>query len=62
MTKRIRFGLVLDQAEKKAVLRLAQAEGGLSQAAVMRRLLRLAADRHGHWPPDESQPNNQAQG
>ena len=45
-----RFGLVLSQAEKAAVQRLAEAEGGLSQAALVRRLIRLEAIRRNLWP------------
>jgi len=38
-----RFGLILSPMEKRALVLLAEAEGGLSQAAVLRRLIRLAA-------------------
>jgi hypothetical protein len=51
MEKSERFGLVLSPTEKTAVLRLAEAEGGLSMAALVRRLIREAAREHGLWPP-----------
>jgi hypothetical protein len=47
MQKTERFGLVLSTQERIALKRLARAEGGLSQAAVLRRLLRLAARERG---------------
>jgi hypothetical protein len=50
MHKSKRLGLVLTPAEKNAVVRLAEVEGGLSQAAVVRRLIRQAAKSHGLWP------------
>lgn len=46
-----RFGLVLSSAEKAALSKLAEAEGGLSQAATLRRLIRTVAREHGLWPP-----------
>ena len=49
-----RLGLVLTPAEKTAVIRLAEVEGGLSQAAVVRRLIRQAAKSRGLWPPAEA--------
>ena len=49
MRKSKRLGLVLTPAEKTAVVRLAEAEGGLSQAAVVRRLIRQAARSRGLW-------------
>lgn len=53
MFKGHRFGLVLTAREKRVVERLAEIEGGLSQAALVRRLIRLAAKRRGMWPPPE---------
>jgi len=50
MQKSKRLGLVLTPAEKTAVVRLAEVEGGLSQAAVVRRLIRQAAKSRGLWP------------
>jgi len=47
-----RLALVLTPAEKTAVVKMAEAEGGLSQAALVRRLIRNAAKEHGIWPPD----------
>lgn len=52
MTARtIRFGLVLSEREYQALLWLAQDEGGLSKAAVLRRLLRREAKERGFLPP-----------
>lgn len=51
MTKQIRFGLLLSSDEKRALMHLAEAEGGLSQAATLRRLIRKAAYERGLWPP-----------
>ena len=45
----VRFGLVLTEAEKRALVRLAEAEGGRSRAAVVRRLIRREAHRRGLW-------------
>ena len=50
MNRTERFGLVLNQREKEAVNRLAELEGGLSQAALLRRLIRKAAHEQGFWP------------
>ena len=46
----MRFGLVLTPEERTAVQRLADAEGGLSVAAVLRRWIRQEAKRRGVWP------------
>jgi hypothetical protein len=43
MNRRVRFGFVLTEEEKRALTRLAEAEGGLSEAATLRRLIRRAA-------------------
>jgi hypothetical protein len=51
MEKTERFGLALSPAEKHALARLAEAEGGLSQAATVRRLIRREARQRGLWPP-----------
>ena len=48
-----RLGLVLTPAEKSAVVEMAEAEGGLSQSALVRRLIRNAAHERGIWPPDQ---------
>lgn len=45
-----RFALVLTPIEKAAVKRLAEIEGGLSQAALVRRLIHREAQRLGLWP------------
>ena len=55
MTKQIRFGLLLSLTEKQVLMRLAEAEGGLSQAATLRRLIRKAAYERGFWPPKEQE-------
>jgi hypothetical protein len=54
MVKSLRFGMVLSPMEKYALTRLAEAEGGLSQAATVRRLIRRAAVQRGFWPPPEA--------
>ena len=51
MYKTKRLGLVLTPAEKAAVVQMAEAEGGLSQSALVRRLIRNAARERGIWPP-----------
>ena len=48
-----RLALVLTPAEKSAVVELAEAEGGLSQSALVRWLIRNAARKQGIWPPDK---------
>jgi hypothetical protein len=50
MDKRVRFGLVLYPDEKHALEQLAEAHGGLSLAATLRRLIRLEAHRLALWP------------
>lgn len=52
-TSSSRLGLVLTSAEKTTVVEMAEAEGGLSQAALVRRLIRNAAQERGIWPPDQ---------
>jgi len=44
------IGVVLSAKEKEAVRRLAEAEGGLSAAALVHRLIRQEAQRRGLWP------------
>ncbi len=51
MKKSYRFGLMLTPAEKHALERLAELEGGLSKAALIRRLIREAAKRRELWSP-----------
>jgi hypothetical protein len=53
MHKTERLGLVLTPAEKTAVVQMAEAEGGLSQSALVRRLIRNAARERGIWPSDK---------
>ncbi len=43
MNRKVRFGFVLTENEKQALTKLAEAEGGLSEAATLRRLIRRAA-------------------
>lgn len=56
MSRKERFGLVLSPEERIALERLARVEGGLSQAALLRRLLMLAAMERGVWPPPQESP------
>jgi hypothetical protein len=44
------FRLVMNQSERVALQQLAETEG-LSQAAIVRRLVRVEAKRTGVWPP-----------
>ena len=62
MLRTERFALVFSPAEKRTLERLAEAEGGLSQAAILRCLLRRAAREHGLWPPpaDEQQQDDES--
>jgi hypothetical protein len=55
MHKTKRLALVLTPAEKTAVMEIAEAEGGLSQSALVRRLIRNAARERGIWPPNQQQ-------
>ena len=50
MDRTERFGLILSPAEKQALEQLAEVEGGLSQAATLRHLLRRAARERGLLP------------
>ena len=61
MNRQHRFGLLLSAAEKQVLQRLAEMEGGLSQAAMLRRLIREAGRERGFWPPKQSQGDQQAQ-
>ncbi|MBI5034075.1 MAG: hypothetical protein HZB51_26435 [Chloroflexi bacterium] len=47
MNRKVRFGFVLTKDEKNALVRLAELEGGLSEAAMLRRLIRRAAKEQG---------------
>jgi hypothetical protein len=44
------FRLVMNQSERIALQQLAETEG-MSQAAIVRRLVRIEATRTGIWPP-----------
>jgi len=57
-----RFGLVLSEGEKTAIQRLAEIEGGLSRAALVRRLIRQAAKERGLWPLEPAQPREARHG
>ena len=46
MLKTKRIGLIVTEKEKKWIIQLAEIEGGLSQAALLRRLIRQAAECH----------------
>ena len=47
-----RFGFCLTSTEKSAIGKLAEIEGGLSKAALMRCLIRYAAIQRGVWDID----------
>lgn len=49
------FGLVMDTTERAALQELAELDG-LSQAAVVRKLVRSAARDRGLWPPTQQPP------
>jgi hypothetical protein len=51
-----RLSLVLTPMEKAVVEQLADSEGGLSQSALVQRLIRNAARDRGIWPPDKQWP------
>jgi hypothetical protein len=55
MERTERFTLTMSQAEKSALVCLAERQGGLSQAATVRWLVRRAARRLGLWPPEQQQ-------
>ena len=50
MEKTERFGFWLSKDEKSVIAVLAEIEGGLSQAALIRRLIHQAAMQHGITP------------
>ena len=50
MSKTERLGLILSPREKEALRRLAEVDGGLTQSALVRRLIRIEAQRRGIWP------------
>jgi hypothetical protein len=49
MQKTDRIGLRITISEKEALKRLAEFEGGLSMAALLRRLIRKTAQSYGIW-------------
>lgn len=49
MNKTLRFGFTLTPHEREAMSRLAEVEGGLSHAALIRLLIRQAAKTQGLW-------------
>jgi hypothetical protein len=49
MERSIRFGLLLNQAERQALSQLAETEGGLSQGAMVRNLIRTEDRKRGLW-------------
>jgi hypothetical protein len=53
MNKSQRFGLVLTPRERETLKELAEAAGGLSQAAALRCLIRREAQRRGLWKLSE---------
>ena len=64
MRRSQRLGFLLSEREKAALRRLAEAEGGLSQAALVRGLIRAEAKRRRLWreaqsarPPDRAKPD-----
>lgn len=59
MSRPVRFGLLLNTAEKQALVRLAETEGGLSQSAMVRSLIRRAARDRGLWSPPSVKANRQ---
>jgi len=61
MTRTERLGLVMDAREKQAVKRLAEEDGGLSEAAAVRRLIRQEAKRRGLWAEGLCQPERERQ-
>ena len=54
MRRNIRFGMVLSQSEKATLTKIAEIEGGLSKAAVIRRLIQREAYTQGILPLPES--------
>jgi len=60
MERTIRFGLLLNTAEKQALTRLAETEGGLSQGAMLRNLIRTEARKRGLLPPADQQKKAKA--
>ena len=61
MKRSIRFGLLLSLAEKQALAQLAEAEGGVSQGAMVRNLIRREARQRGLWPSTDNDSATQTQ-
>ena len=57
MLKTKRIGLIVTEEEKKWVIQLAEIEGGLSQASLIRRLIRQSAERYNLTTKSESKEN-----
>ena len=57
MLKTKRIGLIVTKEEKKWVIQLAEIEGGLSQASLIRRLIRQSAERYNLTTKSESKEN-----
>ena len=53
MEKIKRFGMTLSEAEKNAILDLAEEAGGLSMSALVRRVIRNAALEKGVWSKNQ---------
>ena len=51
MERSVRFCLLLTCQERRSLKQLAEREGGLSQAAMVRHLVRSKARSLGLWPP-----------
>ena len=62
MKRKIRFGLLLSLDEKRALVKLAGYEGGLSKGAWIRNLIRREARERGLWPPSITSDVSQTQG
>jgi hypothetical protein len=62
MKRKLRFEFLLCPDERQALRRLAMFEGGLSQAATLRRLIQKAAQERGLWPPKQRQTDQQVSG
>lgn len=60
--RRQRFPVMLSKEERLALKSLSDAEGGLSQAATVRRLIRKEAHRLSVWPPKERQAQSPGKG
>ena len=61
MDRTERFGLVLSPVEKRVLAQLAEVDGGLSQAATIRRLIRIEARERGLWPPVDQRGTHRRQ-